>query len=72
MKGAEGVFALGDCSTIEQNLMISCAKDLFKEADVNNDGTLTQEEFQGIIEKAKQKFPQVQVQLSYVENDVDK
>lgn len=72
VKGAEGVFALGDCSTIEQDLMIRSAKELFKQADVNNDGTLTQEEFEEIIEKAKEQFPQVQVQLSYVENSVEK
>ncbi len=70
--GAEGVFALGDCSTIEQDLMISNAKELFKQADVNSDGTLTQQEFERIIEKAKEQFPQVQVQLSYVENSVEK
>lgn len=72
MKGAEGVFALGDCSTIEQDLMIRRAKELFKQADVNDDGTLSQDEFEVIIEKAKTQFPQVQVQLSYVENDVEK
>ena len=72
VKGAEGVFALGDCSTIEQDLMISKATELFKQADINNDGTLTQQEFEKIIEKAKEQFPQVQVQLSYVENSVEK
>lgn len=72
VKGAEGVFALGDCSTIEQELLISRAKELFKMADINHDGTLTLNEFQVIIEKAKAQFPQVQVQLSYVEDDVDK
>ena len=65
------MFALGDCSTIEQDLMISNATELFKQADVNSDGTLTQEEFEEIIEKAKEQFPQVQVQLSYVENNVE-
>lgn len=66
------MFALGDCSTIEQDLMISRAKELFKKADVNEDGTLTQLEFQRIIEHAKTQFPQVQIQLSYVENSVEK
>lgn len=66
------MFALGDCSTIEQDLMISRAKELFKQADVNHDGTLTLEEFQQIIEQAKTQFPQVQVQLSYLENNVER
>ena len=64
------MFALGDCSTIEQELMIHQAQELFKQADVNNDGTLTLEEFQGIVEKAKAQYPQVQVQLSCLENNV--
>lgn len=72
MKGAEGVFALGDCSSVEQDQMISQAKELFKQADVNGDGTLTLNEFLGIIEQAKLKFPQVKVQLNYVENNVEK
>lgn len=66
------MFALGDCSTIEQELLISRAKELFKMADINHDGTLTLDEFQVIIEKAKAQFPQVQVQLSYVEDDIDR
>ena len=72
MKGAENVFALGDCSTVEQDLMISKAKELFKQADVNSDGTLSLDEFRAIIETAKTQFPQVQVQLSYVENDMER
>ena len=72
VKGAEGVFALGDCSTIEQDQMISQAKELFKEADVNGDGTLCLSEFRSILENAKYKFPQVQVQLSYVENNIER
>jgi len=69
VRGAEGVFALGDCSTIEQDLMIKRAEELFKMADVNGDGTLCSDEFLSIMETAKRKYPQVQVQLTYVEND---
>lgn len=66
------MFALGDCSTIQQDLLISQAQALYKQADVNHDGTLTLDEFQDIIEKAKTQFPQVRVQLDYVEHDVDR
>ena len=72
VKGAEGVFAVGDCSTIEQELMIRKAEELFKEADVNGDGDLSYSEFVAMLEKAKHLYPQVQVQLSYVENNVEK
>ena len=72
MKGAEGVFAIGDCSTIEQELMVKKSEELFKEADVNGDGTLTMDEFHKMVDKAKHLYPQVQVQLSFMENNIDK
>ena len=72
VKGTEGVFAIGDCSTIEQELMVKKSEELFKEADVNGDGTLTLDEFHKMVDKAKHLYPQVQVQLSYMENNIDK
>ena len=72
VKGADGVFAIGDCSTIEQELMVKKSEELFKEADVNGDGTLTLDEFHKMVDKAKHLYPQVQVQLSYMENNIDK
>lgn len=49
--------------------MVKRAEELFKMADVNGDGTLSCEEFLALMETAKRKYPQVQVQLTYVEND---
>ena len=72
VKGADGVFAIGDCSTIEQELMVKKSEELFKKADVNGDGTLTLDEFHKMVDKAKHLYPQVQVQLSYMENNIDK
>lgn len=72
VKGADGVFAIGDCSTIEQELMVKKSEELFKEADVNGDGTLTLDEFHKMVDRAKHLYPQVQVQLSYMENNIDK
>lgn len=72
MKGAEGVFAIGDCSTIEQELMIASAEKLFREADANGDGTLSLSEFEALIVHAKKLYPQAEVQLSYVENNLEK
>ena len=69
VRGADGIFALGDCSTIEHDLMIRRAEELFKLADVNGDGTLSYEEFVGLMETAKKKYPQVQVELAAAEND---
>lgn len=70
--GAEGVFALGDCSTIQQDLIVKKAEELFIRADVNKDGTLTFDEFLSIMEEAKKMYPQVSMQLSYVENNIER
>ena len=59
VKGSKGIFALGDCSTIEQNKMIAKANELFRKGDVNGDGQLTLEEFTRLIEIAKKEYPQV-------------
>ena len=37
VQGAEGVFSVGDCSTIERDKMVEKAEELFKMADVNGD-----------------------------------
>ncbi len=66
------MFAIGDCSTIEQDLMIRQAEQLFQEADVNGDGTLSLAEFESLISTAKNLYPQAEVQLSYVENNLEK
>ena len=53
VQGAEGVFSVGDCSTIERDKMVEKAEELFKMADVNGDDHLTIEEFTALIEQAK-------------------
>lgn len=70
VKGAKGVFALGDCSTIEQDLMIAKADELFRKGDVNGDGQLTLEEFVDLIEQAKKEWPQVSLFFSKAQKSV--
>lgn len=69
VRGTEGIFALGDCSTIEHELMIKRAEELFTLADVDGDKTLTYDEFLALMETAKRKYPQVQVELAHAEKD---
>ncbi len=72
MRGAEGIFALGDCSTIEHDLMVKQAQELFRVADVDRDMSVTYDEFMDLMETAKSKYPQVQVQLSLAEKEMKK
>ena len=52
--------------------MMKKAEELFKMADVNGDNTLTFDEFMNLMETAKKKYPQVQVQLSLAEKECKK
>lgn len=72
VKGADGIFSLGDCSTIEQEKMISNAEELFKVADINGDGTLSLHEFRLLIDDAKIKYPQVSLFFDRAQKNVDK
>ncbi len=72
VKGADGIFALGDCSTIEQQRMIAKADDLFRRADVNSDGQLTLQEFTALIEQAKKEYPQVSLFFRKAQKNLDK
>jgi NADH:ubiquinone reductase (non-electrogenic) len=70
--GSDGIFALGDCSTIQQTKMIAQAEELFESADVNKDGKLCLDEFKALMEEAKYKCPQVQTFLSCAQKNVEK
>eukprot|EP00276_Gloeochaete_wittrockiana_P007877 CAMPEP_0184663318 /NCGR_PEP_ID=MMETSP0308-20130426/47671_1 /TAXON_ID=38269 /ORGANISM="Gloeochaete witrockiana, Strain SAG 46.84" /LENGTH=537 /DNA_ID=CAMNT_0027105983 /DNA_START=378 /DNA_END=1988 /DNA_ORIENTATION=+ len=57
VKGADGVYAAGDCSTVEQRRLNAESLNLFKEGDVDNDGTLSRQEFEALAEKLKKRYP---------------
>ena len=47
VKNAPGVFALGDCATIELKKLVHDVTELFEKADANKDGSLSMSEFSG-------------------------
>ena len=47
VKNTEGMFAIGDCATVELKKMATEVNNLFIKADVDKDGTLSLDEFQG-------------------------
>lgn len=48
VKNSDGhIYAMGDCSTIEQRKLLSRVKEIFADADKNGDGELNLEEFKG-------------------------
>jgi len=53
------IFALGDCATIQQPKLVDRIQLLFEEADVQHRGSLDLQQFQSLVEKKINEFPQV-------------
>ena len=47
-------------------------EELFKEADINGDGTLSYQEFKTIFETAKKRYPQVEVELTAADRNIQR
>lgn len=63
VKNAEGVYALGDCATIEQRKIAEDIAYLFKLADTDNDGYLSVTEFVNSMETVKVRYPQIELYM---------
>lgn len=60
VKGTNNIFAMGDCATIEQDLMLHKLEDLFNQADTDKDGTLNMDEFTRLVKTQIRKYPQLE------------
>lgn len=60
VKNTEGVWALGDCASVEQRKIADDILYIFKLADADNDGYLSVEEFVNTMEKVKVRYPQIE------------
>jgi NADH dehydrogenase FAD-containing subunit len=68
VKGASGIYALGDCASIEQEKLLVRLEDLFKEADTGSKGGITATEFSAFVRKYSPVYPQLGL---YAENVAD-
>jgi NADH:ubiquinone reductase (non-electrogenic) len=65
VKGAEdSIFAIGDCSSVEQKQMVKEVDGLFAAADVNGDGQVTAEEFEKLLSECRWQYPQIAAYFS--------
>ncbi|KAJ4871104.1 External alternative NAD(P)H-ubiquinone oxidoreductase B1 [Raphanus sativus] len=63
VKGCENVYAVGDCASIAQRKIMGDIENIFKAADVDNSGTLTEEELQEVVDDIVVRYPQVELYL---------
>ncbi|KAL0560000.1 hypothetical protein IC582_000388 [Cucumis melo] len=63
VKGAQNVYAIGDCATIDQRKIMEDIATIFKAADKDNSGTLTVAEFQDVLDDILIRYPQVEIFL---------
>ncbi|XP_038888314.1 external alternative NAD(P)H-ubiquinone oxidoreductase B1, mitochondrial-like [Benincasa hispida] len=63
VKGAQNVYAIGDCATIDQRKIMEDIAAIFKAADRDNSGTLTVAEFQDVLDDILIRYPQVEIFL---------
>jgi NADH dehydrogenase len=60
------IFAVGDCCTIDTPTLVDKLLELFQVADVDQNGTLSLEEFLSLSEYLSKKYPQIEVYLKLV------
>ncbi|KAL8137852.1 hypothetical protein V2J09_003853 [Rumex salicifolius] len=63
VNGCHDVYALGDCATIDQRKIMDDISAIFEAADTDKSGTLTVDEFQGVVEDILIRYPQLDVYL---------
>jgi NADH:ubiquinone reductase (non-electrogenic) len=73
VRGAEGVYAIGDCADVKSAdssnpktkvlELVDMASDLFKQADTDKSGSVDKAEFAAILETLSRTYPQVRALL---------
>ncbi|CAB4274364.1 unnamed protein product [Prunus armeniaca] len=63
VEGCDGVYALGDCATINQRRVMEDIVEIFRTADTDKSGTLNLEEFQEIMDDLVERYPQLELHL---------
>ncbi|RDX94214.1 External alternative NAD(P)H-ubiquinone oxidoreductase B1, mitochondrial, partial [Mucuna pruriens] len=61
VKGCESVYAVGDCSSINQRKIMDDCLAIFEAADKDKSDTLTIEEFKDVVDDIILRYPQVEV-----------
>ncbi|KAF6167665.1 hypothetical protein GIB67_031248, partial [Kingdonia uniflora] len=63
VEGCDGIYAMGDCATINQRKVMEDIAAIFKKADTDNSGTLTVKKLQGVVDDICERYSQFQLYL---------
>ncbi|OVA20214.1 Pyridine nucleotide-disulfide oxidoreductase [Macleaya cordata] len=63
VEGCDGIYALGDCATINQRKVMEDISMIFSKADKDMSGKLTVKQFQDVIDDICERYPQVELYL---------
>jgi len=77
VKGFDGIYAAGECATIDQVKLLQRWTEIFKALDDNNDGYIDAEEFKNLTQIFSRQYPQLlefskQATKMFEEADVNK
>ncbi|CAF1357024.1 unnamed protein product [Rotaria sp. Silwood1] len=65
------IYAIGDCATIQQPKLVDRIQSLFEEADTENRGALSLQQFETLVKQKISQFPQ-SIEKAFAEADKEK
>jgi NADH:ubiquinone reductase (non-electrogenic) len=65
VKNCEGVYALGDCASVEQRKIVEDIAYIFKQADKDNNSLLSAAEFVETMEEVRLRYPQIDLYMDH-------
>jgi NADH dehydrogenase FAD-containing subunit len=68
LKGSKNIFAIGDCATVAQDRMLNKIEEIFRQADVNNTGSLTFKEFKESMIVESKRYKQLETFLDKLDD----
>ncbi|PRQ53020.1 putative NADH:ubiquinone reductase (non-electrogenic) [Rosa chinensis] len=63
VEGCDGIYAVGDCATVNQRRIMEDISHIISKADTGKSGTLSLEEFHGVIDDVMERYPQLELHL---------
>eukprot|EP01080_Neovahlkampfia_damariscottae_P007353 gene7353-11675_t len=60
VKGSKNIYSIGDCASVAQDRMLNKIEEIFSQADINNTGALSFNEFKETMTKESKRYKQLE------------